>query len=167
MTIFYAVIAFVVVQRLAELAYARRNEQRLLARGGIETGASHYPLFVLLHAAWLIALVATVPGNQPPNWYWLGLFAVLQIGRIWVIASLGPFWTTRIVSIAGEPLVRRGPYRWFKHPNYMIVVGEIAALPLAFDALRVALVFSILNGLLIRYRVGVEDAALAERRELG
>lgn len=165
MTVLYAVLAFVVVQRLAELAYARRNEKRLLARGGRETGAGHYPLFILLHGGWLVALALTVPAEQPANWLWLGLFGLLQFGRLWVIVSLGPYWTTRIISVPDAPLVRSGPYRWLRHPNYLIVACEIAVLPLAFDALRLALGFSILNALLLWYRIQVEDNALAARRE--
>lgn len=166
MTVFYAVLAFVVAQRLAELVYARRNERRLVARGGVEIGARHYPLFIVLHAGWLIALAVTVPATQDPNWIWLAAFAVLQMARVWVIASLGPYWTTRVITVEGEPLMRRGPYRWVRHPNYWIVVGEIACLPLAFDALRIALAFSILNAALIWYRIQVEDGALQSRRQL-
>lgn len=166
MSVFYAVLAFVVVQRLAELAYARRNEARLLNRGGQEFGASHYPLFIVLHTAWLLALALTVPAEQTPHWLWLSLFGVLQAGRLWVIVSLGHYWTTRVITVPDVPLVRRGPYRWLRHPNYLIVAGEIAALPLAFDALRIALVFSILNALLLWYRIQIENNALAARREL-
>lgn len=156
-------VALVAAQRLGELAYARRNTSRLLARGAREVGAGHYPLLVGLHSAWLISLVLFIPADAAPHWPLIGLFVLLQIGRIWVIWTLGPFWTTRIVTLPGAPLVRRGPYRFFRHPNYLVVVLEIAVLPLAFDAWEVALIFSLLNAVLLAHRARVETAALAER----
>lgn len=156
-------VLLVALQRLAELLYSRRNARRLLAAGGVEHGAAHYPLFVLLHGAWLAAVAVTVPGAAPISWPLVGLFVLLQAGRLWVIASLGRFWTTRIITLPGAPLVRRGPYRWLKHPNYLIVAAEIAVLPLAFGAWQLALAFSLANAALLAHRVRVETAALAER----
>jgi methyltransferase len=166
MTVLYWVLAFVVLQRLAELSWAARNTRRLLARGGRETGARHYPLFVLLHASWLIALALTVPADTVPNWPLLGLFALLQLGRVWVIATLGPYWTTRIITLDDAPLVRHGPFRFLRHPNYWVVTAEIAVLPLAFGAWPVAVVWSLLNALLLRHRIRVEEAALQPRANL-
>lgn len=166
MTVLYWVLAFVVLQRLAELAWASSNTRRLLARGGRETGARHYPLFVLLHASWLLAIALTVPADTVPNWPLLGLFALLQLGRVWVIATLGPYWTTRIITLDGAPLVRHGPFRFLRHPNYWVVVAEIAVLPLAFGAWPVAVVWSLLNALLLRHRIRVEEAALQPRANL-
>ena len=157
-------VLLVAAQRLAEVAWARRNERRLRASGGLEIGARHYPLFFVLHGSWLAALWLLVPPDAPVIGPLLMLFALLQGARLWVIASLGRYWTTRVISIPDAPLVRRGPYRWLKHPNYLVVAGEIAVLPLAFGAWRVALVFSALNGLLLWHRIRVEDAALAPRR---
>jgi methyltransferase len=157
-------VLLVAAQRLAEVAWARRNERRLRAAGGVEIGARHYPLFFVLHGSWLAALWLLVPPDAPVIVALLMVFALLQGGRLWVIASLGGDWTTRIISVRDAPLVRRGPYRWLRHPNYLVVVGEIAVLPLAFGAWRVALVFSALNGLLSWHRIRVEDAALAPRR---
>lgn len=157
-------VLLVLVQRLAEVAWGRRNERRLRAQGGVEIGASHYPLFFLLHGGWLVTLWFWVPLDAPVNWAFLAVFGLLQVGRLWVIASLGRFWTTRVISLPDAPLVRKGPYRWLKHPNYMIVTAEIAVLPLAFGAYALAAVFSLLNLLLLRHRVRVEDAALARRR---
>jgi methyltransferase len=159
-------VLLVLAQRLAEVTWGRRNERRLLAAGGVETGASHYPLFFLLHGAWLIALWFWVPPDAPVNWTFLALFGVLQAGRLWVILSLGRFWTTRVITLRGAPLIRRGPYRWLKHPNYLIVSAEIATLPLAFGAYELALVFSLFNLLLLRHRIRVENAALAARSVL-
>lgn len=164
MSLCHWLVLLVAAQRLAEVAWARRNERRLLARGGIEVGTAHYPLFFLLHGSWLAALWLLVPANAPVIWPLLVLFALLQAARIWVIASLGRYWTTRIVTIPGAPLVKRGPYRWIKHPNYVVVAAEIAVLPLAFGAWQIALVFSVLNGLLLWHRIRVEEAALAPRR---
>jgi methyltransferase len=105
-----------------------------------------------------------VPPGTPVTWPLLTLFTLLQAARLWVIASLGRYWTTRIISVPDAPLVGRGPYRWLRHPNYLVVAGEIAVLPLAFGAWRIALLFSALNGLLLWHRILLEDAALAPRR---
>ncbi len=164
MTVFHAVLAFVVVQRLAELVWSARNTRRLLARGAQEIGARHYPLFVLLHGSWLIALALMVPPQTPPHWLLLGVFAVLQLLRIWVVATLGPYWTTRIITLPEAPLVQHGPFRWIRHPNYAVVVGEIAVLPLAFGAWQIALAWSLLNALLLWHRIRVEEDALHSRR---
>ncbi len=159
-------IGFVLLQRLAELLLAQRNARRLLDEGGVEHGAEHYPYFVLLHASWLVALVLSVPPESGINLFWLALFILLQAGRVWVIASLGRFWTTRIITLPGAPLVRRGPYRYLRHPNYLIVAAEIAVLPLVFDKWLIAVLFSAINALLLRERIAAEDAALARRRRI-
>jgi len=161
--ILWIVIALVTLLRLAELAHARRNTARLMARGAIEHGRGHYPVIVALHAGWLAALAALIPPDTPAQWPWLAVFAALQVARVWVIASLGPYWTTRIITLPDAPLVRRGPYRFLRHPNYLVVVGEIAVLPLAFGAWQIALAFSILNALILVWRIRVEQAALASR----
>jgi methyltransferase len=159
-TIFYAVLVFVAVLRGGELVLAHLNTRRLLRRGAIEIDRGGYKFIVALHAAWLIALVLTVPAATAPNWPLLVFYGGLQIARIWVIGSLGRRWTTRIIVIPGVPLVARGPYRWFRHPNYLIVVAELAILPLAFAAVAVAVAFSACNGLLLARRIHLEDAAL-------
>jgi len=160
------IILAVALLRLAELIHAARNQRRLLAAGGREIGAGHYPLFVLLHGAWLIALFILVPADAPIHAVPLALFGALLAVRFWIILSLGRFWTTRIVTMPGAPLVRSGPYRFVRHPNYLVVVGEIAVLPLVFGAWPIALVFSALNAALLSYRIRVEDAALGGRRAL-
>jgi methyltransferase len=157
------ILALVVIQRLAELVLAARNTRRLLARGGREIGRGHYPLFVLLHASWLIAIAVTTPPRTAPSWALIGVFAVLQLLRVWVIATLGPYWTTRVITLDGAPIVRSGPYRLVRHPNYWVVTAEILVLPLAFHDWAIALVWSILNALLLRHRIRVETAALAPR----
>lgn len=160
----YLAVGFVAGLRLGELMIARRNTRMLLARGGREVGAGHYPLFILLHASWLGAILFNVPPDRAPNMALIGIFLLLQLGRIWVLASLGPYWTTRIITLDEAPLVRRGPFRFLRHPNYMVVVAEIAVLPLAFGAVWVAAIWSALNALLLAWRIRIEDAVLKERR---
>jgi methyltransferase len=153
------VLALVTLERGAELVWARRNTRRLLARGGREAGAGHYPLIVALHAAWLAGLWL-LGRDRPVSIPWLAVFAALQAGRIWVLATLGGRWTTRIVVLPGETLVRRGPYRFIPHPNYAVVVGEILVLPLALGLLAYALVFSLLNAAVLVVRIRAESRAL-------
>ena len=155
------VTLLVALQRLAEVGYARRNARRLLAAGGVEHGAGHYPLLVALHGAWLAALFALVPAEAPANWGLLGLYGLLQLGRLWVIASLGGRWTTRVIVVPGAPLVTRGPYRFLRHPNYLVVALEIPVLPLAFGAWQIALGFGLANLALLAQRIRVEARALA------
>lgn len=160
MTVFHAVLAVVLLQRGGELILARANTARLLGHGAVEVDRAGYKWFILLHAAWFAVLALIVPGAQPPRWPLLALFAVLQAGRIWVIASLGRRWTTRLIVRPGAALVRSGPYRLLSHPNYLIVAGELAILPLAFDAPMIAIGFSACNAILLLRRVRLERAAL-------
>lgn len=159
MSLAAAILGFVTLERLAELVLARRNTARLLAAGAREFGARHYPLIVGLHAAWLGVLWLSAPG-RPVSLPWLAVFAVLQAARLWVLATLGSRWTTRIVVLPGAPLVTRGPYRYLRHPNYAVVAGEIAILPLAFGLPLVALAFSLLNAAVLTLRIRAENAAL-------
>ncbi len=153
-------LALVTAQRLGELVLAQRNTRRLLAQGAVEASPGHYPLIVGLHAAWLAGLWL-LAWDRPINLAWLAVFAVLQLLRVWVIATLGGRWTTRILVLPGEPLVRRGPYRLLSHPNYVVVVAEIAVLPLAFGLGLYALVFSLLNAAVLTIRIRAESRALA------
>ena len=111
-------------------------------------------------------MAVVIPPQTLPNWWLLGLFGLLQALRVWVVRTLGPYWTTRIITVPNAPLVRRGPYRFFRHPNYLVVVGEIAVLPLAFGAVWIALTFSLLNAALLVFRTRVEENALTTRRAL-
>ena len=160
MTIFHAVLVFVALQRGAELLLAQINTARLRRLGAVEIDRDGYKWFVILHATWLVALFLDVRADASPDWVLLALFAALQLGRVWVIASLGRRWTTRVIVLPGAPLVAAGPYRWLDHPNYVIVIGEVAILPLAFAAIAVAVVFSTCNFLLLLRRIRLEDAAL-------
>jgi methyltransferase len=160
------IVGLVALQRLGELVLATRNTRALLNRGGVEHGARHYPLIVLLHSAWLLVLLFLVPADAPLSWFWLAVFLMLQALRLWVVASLGPYWTTRIITLPAAPLVRRGPYRFLRHPNYVVVAAEIAVLPLVFGAWGIALVFSLLNAAMLAWRIRTEERALASRRTL-
>ena len=162
----YAVVGLVAAARLAELVYARHNTRRLVAAGAVELGAGHYPAFVVLHAAWLATLALSIDAETRLAPWWLALFALLQVARLWIMLALGRFWTTRVITLQHAPLVRRGPYRFLRHPNYVVVVLEIAVLPLAFGLVWQALIFSVLNGLLLRHRVRIEAAALAPRQAM-
>ncbi len=164
MSLFHLVVALVVLARLVELAIARGNARRLLSQGAIEAGRAHYPLIVALHAAWFLAMLAFIPGEAPANWFWLGCFLLLQPARLWVLASLGRFWTTRIITLPGAPLVRRGPYRFIRHPNYLVVELEIVTLPLAFGAGWIALIFGLANAAMLAWRIRIEDVVLSARR---
>ena len=157
------IVGLVALERVIELFYAARNTRRLRARGALEFGAAHYPLIVALHLCWLIAIIAAAPPHAAPNWPLIALYLLLQVGRAWVIVSLGAYWTTRIVSLPGAPLVQRGPYRFLRHPNYVVVAAEIAVLPLAFSEYAVALIFSALNLALLAWRIRVENTTLAAR----
>lgn len=159
------ILGLVTAQRLGELVLTRRNTRRLLAKGAHEVGAAHYPLIVALHAAWLLGLwylaVYRAPADQPVQPLWLAAFILLQLGRVWVIVSLGERWTTRIVVLPGAALVQRGPYRFLSHPNYWVVAGEILVLPLVFGLVWFGLVFTLLNAAAMWIRIRAEAAALA------
>ena len=159
MTLSIIVLGLVTVQRLGELVLANHNTRRLMARGGVETGAGHYPIIVILHAAWLAGLWL-LAWDRPTNLPLLAIFIALQLARVWVIATLGDRWTTRIITLPGADLVRRGPYRWVSHPNYVVVAAEIAVLPLAFGLAGFAILFSILNAAVLWIRIRSEGRAL-------
>jgi methyltransferase len=159
-SVLYAVLGLVVLQRAAELCFAAANTSRLRAQGAAEFDARGYPWFVVLHGAWLASLVVLVPAETAPSWPLLALYAVLQLGRLWVIATLGRRWTTRIIVLPGAPPLKTGPYRYLRHPNYAVVAAEIAILPLAFGATAIALVFSAANAVLTARRIGIENRAL-------
>ena len=157
------ILGFVTLQRLSELLLAERNRKRLLAKGAEEHGADHYPLIVAVHGLWLAALWWWAPGHpvHPPL---LILFALLQVGRLWVLGTLGERWTTRIIVLPNAPLVARGPYRFVDHPNYVIVVLEIAILPLVFGLWQIAALFTVMNAVVLTIRIGAENRALHSLR---
>jgi methyltransferase len=158
------VFAYIVVQRLAELVYASANTRRLLAEGGKEHGADHYPLFIVLHGGWLASIALFAKPSVEPSLLLLNAFIASQTFRFWTLASIGRWWTTRIISAPHFPTVKRGPYRFIKHPNYALVVVEIALLPLLLGAPAMAITFSLLNAALLWWRIRVENAVLKERQ---
>jgi methyltransferase len=159
-------VCLVALQRLAEVLYSRRNERRLRARGAVERGAGHYPLMVGLHALWLISTLVEglLRGPEIPAWWPVPLaaFLLVQPLRYWAIVSLGMNWNTRILVLPDAKLVRSGPYRYFSHPNYVVVAVEILTFPLIFGAWITAIVFSILNAALLFVRIRTENRALQE-----
>jgi methyltransferase len=164
---FYALLVLAVgLERLAELVVSQRNLAWSRARGGVESGAGHYPVMVVLHTALLVGcLLESILAQRAfvPELGWPMLVLVLasQALRWWCITTLGPRWNTRVVVVPGLPLVTGGPYRWFSHPNYVAVVVEGAALPLVRTAWVTALVFTLLNGALLAVRLRSENAALS------
>ncbi|MGO4854100.1 isoprenylcysteine carboxyl methyltransferase family protein [Phaeovulum sp. W22_SRMD_FR3] len=152
-------LTFVTLGRLGELWLAQRNTRALLAMGAMELAPGHYPAIVALHTAWLGALwIFGAEHAVDPRW--LAVFLVLQAARIWVLGTLGARWTTRIIIVPGETLVSRGPFRYVNHPNYMVVIGEIAVLPLCLGLPWVALVFTLLNAAILTVRIRAENAGL-------
>ena len=159
MSLAILILTLVTLQRLAELAIAKHNTKRLLAEGGYEVSGEHYPLIVGLHAVWLVGLWIIAYDAQP-NLFFLGIFLLLQAGRVWVLATLGRRWTTRIIVLPGAPLVQDGPFRFVSHPNYCVVAAELLILPLAFGLLWYGVVFSILNAIVLTIRIRAENEAL-------
>ena len=159
MTLSILVLALVTLQRLGELWLSSRNTAALKAQGAYEAGAEHYPLLVGLHAAWLAALWL-LGWDRAVSLPWLGAYLALQALRAWVLLTLGPRWTTRIIVLPGAPLVARGPYRFLSHPNYAVVIGEIFVLPMVFGLVEAAVAFTLVNALVLMLRVRAENAAL-------
>lgn len=158
------ILGYVIVQRLVELWIAQRNTTELLASGGQEASPEHYPLLVAMHAMWLIGLVVLAFG-QPVTLWALAAFAGVQVIRFWTLATLGSRWTTRIIVVPGETLVARGPFRFVSHPNYLVVIAELALLPLVFGLPLYAAVFSALNAAVLTVRISAEERALASARQ--
>ena len=162
----YGLIALVVAVRFVELGVAKRNRAWAMEHGGVESGAEHYPVMVGLHTALFAGCLLEVPLADRPFLPWLGWPMLALLGgahalRWWCIRTLGPQWNTRVIRVPGAPLVSGGPYRWLRHPNYVAVVVEGFALPLVHTAWITALAFTVLNALLLRVRLRVENEALA------
>lgn len=160
-------LSFIISQRLIELKIARHNERWLKSRGGIEKGAEHYKWFIILHTFFFLSILLEVvitngPDPQPLNTYLLMIFLLTQLGRVWCIQTLGKFWNTKIIVIPGVSLIRKGPYKYMKHPNYVIVGIELFVIPLLFGAYITAILFPILHIMLLRVRIPSEDRALAQ-----
>lgn len=162
MTVNILILAFVTAERIAELWLARRNTARLLANGAREHAPGHYPLIVAVHVLWLAALWWLAP-PRAADAFWSAIFVLLELGRVWVLLTLGPRWTTRIIVLPEAPLVRSGPYRFVNHPNYWVVIGEIAVLPLVFGLWAVSLIFTLLNAAVLAIRIRAENRALSRQ----
>jgi methyltransferase len=156
-----ALLAFLTIQRAIELVIATRHTRALLARGAYEVGASHYPVMVAMHASWLAALWIFGLG-RPLSLAFLALFIALQLGRVWVLATLGERWTTRIIVLPGAPPIVTGPFRFVRHPNYLVVAFEIPCVPLALGLTWVALVFGVANLAMLAWRIRCENGAYAQ-----
>jgi methyltransferase len=163
---FTLLMSLLAIQRILELAICRRNRKRLYARGAIEYGKGHYPLMVALHVSFYVSLVleyAFVSAGWDRRWpIWLALLLAAEVGRVWVMSSLGPYWNTRIVLVPGAEMVRKGPYRFIRHPNYVVIVVELLSVSMLCGAYMTAAVFTVLNLLMLRVRIREEERALAE-----
>ena len=157
------ILALVTLQRLSELIIAKRNTAQLQAKGAVEHGASHYPVMVLLHASWLLGLW-WLGWNATIIWPLMLAYIALQGFRIWILATLGSRWTTRILTLPNETLVARGPYRFMRHPNYALVLLEVPLLPLALGLNAFAIIYCILNIAMLAWRIRIENAALLASR---
>lgn len=166
MSLFYVLIGAVIVQRLFELFVARKNERWMKGQGAIEVGQSHYKWFIVLHTLFFIALITeyeykiTTYTEVPFNKLFFIVFLLAQIGRVWCIYSLGRFWNTKIIVLPKVALIKKGPYKYVKHPNYIIVFIELLCIPIIFGLYLVASVFPFLHLLLLTIRVPKEEAAL-------
>ncbi|WP_172371924.1 isoprenylcysteine carboxyl methyltransferase family protein [Sporosarcina jiandibaonis] len=164
--LFYIIIAIVIIQRLIELMIAKRNEKWMRSQGAFEAGAGHYPIMVAMHMAFFISLVIEVLViDRPLSLLWiplLSLFLIAQLARVWCLTSLGKFWNTKIIILPGVDVVKKGPYKFIRHPNYVIVATELLVLPLIFSAYFTAIVFSLLNIWMLSVRIPIEENALKE-----
>jgi len=156
----------ILAQRGLEELYSARNTNALLAKGAREAGRAFYPVVAVTHLAWIFGLYLLIPPEAPVYWSLIGVYLLLQPVRYWVIWSLGPYWTHRIITLKDTPLVQRGPYKAIRHPNYIVAVIETALLPLAFGAWAYALILTAIWAVVLSYKIHLEDTALVERREI-
>ena len=158
------VLTIVISQRLIELLIAKRNEKWMKSEGAFEAGASHYPYMVAMHVFFFIVLISEVVFLHRQLSFlwpiWLGIFLAAQILRIWCLTSLGKYWNTKIIVLPNARVVRKGPYKWLRHPNYIIVATELLVLPLLFNAIFTAIIFSLLNIWMMTVRIPTEEQAL-------
>lgn len=158
-------IAFFILQRLSELIIARRNEKWLLSQGAIQYGQSHYPFMIALHTLFIISIIAEYVFRVAPqiDWLVLVLFILVLSFKFWALSSLGKYWNTKIYRIPGVYPVKKGPYKVLKHPNYMEVVCEIAIIPLVFHLYYTAIIFSVLNSIMLVVRIRTENEVWAAK----
>ncbi|GAE37619.1 isoprenylcysteine carboxyl methyltransferase family protein [Halalkalibacter akibai] len=162
----YLFIALVIIQRVIEVVIANRNAKWIKAQGGYEVGKAHYKYIVALHGVFFLSLLVEVSLVNKSFMLWsiipLVFFLVAQVGRVWALSSLGRFWNTRIMVLPGAKVVAKGPYQYLRHPNYAIVITELACLPLIFQAYWTAIIFTVLNAVILTTRIKVEERALEE-----
>jgi methyltransferase len=161
---FILFILFLVTQRLTELYISKRNAKWLLTQGAIEYGREHYPYIVALHTLFIVSLIAEyyLTGGQAISYTFLTLFILLLAFKYWILSSLGTYWNTRIYRVPGAIAVKKGPYKLFKHPNYVDVICEIAIIPLVFHLYYTAIIFSVLNAVMLSVRIKVENKVWAK-----
>ncbi|WP_179295565.1 isoprenylcysteine carboxyl methyltransferase family protein [Bacillus sp. FJAT-45350] len=164
MILFYVIVGIVILQRLVELMIANRNADWIKAKGGYEVGEKHYKYIVFVHIGFFLSLLYEVVNFEKTilSWWWIPFlfFILAQIGRVWSLSSLGPFWNTRIMVLPGANVVAKGPYRFMRHPNYVIVATEIITLPIIFQAYWTAIIFTLLNLVVMSIRIPEEEKAL-------
>ena len=154
----------VLLQRGAEELYSAHNTRKLLAQGGHEEGRDYYPVVAVAHLAWIAAIFFLIPPDAPIVWPLLALYLILQVARYWIIGTLGPYWTHRIITLEKAPVVRKGPYSWVRHPNYMVTIAETLLLPMVFGASALGAIMAAVWSAVLYYKIVLEDAALAKRR---
>ncbi len=162
----FAQIAALIIlaQRGLEELYSARNTKRLLAEGAVEVGRDYYPVVAVTHLAWIAAIFLLIPASEPLIWPLAILYLLLQVVRYWVIGTLGRYWTHRIITVPGGPIVRKGPYQWLRHPNYAVTIAETFLLPLVFADAAVAVIFGCIWSAVLYYKILLEDGALEQRR---
>ena len=154
----------VLVQRGLEELHSRRNTRALIAKGAVEAGRSYYPVVAAAHLAWIASIFFLISADAPVIWPLLMIYLLLQIVRYWAIRTLGRYWTHRIITVHDAPVVKVGPYRLLKHPNYAVTLAETLLLPSVFGAFALGVIMTAVWAAVIGYKIELEDAALAERR---
>jgi methyltransferase len=164
MLYFILFIIFLITQRLSELYIASGNEKWLRSQGAVEYGKEHYPYIVALHTLFIISIIAEyfLRGYTQIDYLFLVLFALLLLFKFWALSSLGKYWNTKIFRVPGSGPVKKGPYKIFKHPNYFIVICEIAIIPLVFHLYYTAIIFTVLNAIMLTVRIRVENKVWAK-----
>lgn len=159
---FILFISFVILLRIGELLLSKRNEKWLLQNGAVEYGSRHYPFIVALHVLFIISLIVEYSAQQTVSFsfFFIAVYFLLLAFKAWVILSLGKFWNTRIYHISNAPLIKKGPYLYFKHPNYMVVIAEIVVIPLVFHLYFTAITFTLLNAIMLYVRIKRENTIL-------
>jgi methyltransferase len=157
----------ILLQRGVEEIHSQRNTRALMIEGAVEVGVAYYPVVATTHLAWIAALAFLIPATATIHILPLTVYLVLQPVRYWIIAKLGPYWTHRIITLSSAPIITVGPYRFIHHPNYVVTLAETLLLPLAFGQVAIAFIFTAIWAVVLRYKIVLEDEALADRRTRG